>query len=58
MESGQQNMDLEIFNFAIQYFEMHDRHYRFNKEISKLKEAEEWINRCVPEFIDLISLKR
>lgn len=53
MESGQQNMDLEIFNFAIQYFEMYDRHYRFNKEISKLKEAEEWVNRCVREFIDL-----
>ncbi len=53
MESGQQNMNIETFNSAIQYFETYDQNYHFNKEISKLKEAEDWVDRCVREFVDL-----
>lgn len=53
MESGQQNMDMEAFDHAIQYFEKHDSDYHFNRNISKLEEAERWIDRCLQEFVNL-----
>lgn len=53
MESGQQNMDPDTFDRAIKYFEKYDSDYFFNREISKLEEAEQWIDLCSLEFISL-----
>lgn len=53
MESGQQNMDLNTFDHAIQYFEKHDPDYHFNRNFSKIEESEQQVDRCLQEFIDL-----
>ncbi|WP_276945029.1 helix-turn-helix domain-containing protein, partial [Dubosiella newyorkensis] len=47
MESGQANMDVDLFNHAIEYFEKYDPDYKFNRKIAQLEEAEQWIDRCV-----------
>lgn len=53
MEPGQVNMDVDVFDHAIEYFEKYDPDYKFNRKIAKLEEAEQWIDRCVQDFIHL-----
>ncbi len=53
MESGQQNMDYGTFRQCINYFNKVDPDYDFNENISKLSEAEQWINFCLQGFINL-----
>ena len=58
MESGQANMDVDLFNHAIEYFEKYDPDYKFNRKIAQLEEAEQWIDRCVQDFIHLSYFKK
>ncbi|WP_288162248.1 hypothetical protein [Dubosiella newyorkensis] len=53
IESGQQNMDLVLFDKAIAFFEELDRDYRFIRDVSKVIEAENWIDRCLNGFLNL-----
>ncbi|MFA1015999.1 helix-turn-helix domain-containing protein [Dubosiella newyorkensis] len=53
MESGQQNMDYSMFHQCIDYFKKLDPDYDFNENVSKLSEAEQWIDFCLKEFINL-----
>lgn len=53
MESGKLNMDLDLFDHAIEYFEKYDPDYKFNRKIAQLEEAEQWIDRCLQDFINL-----
>ncbi len=53
MESGQQNMDYGMFCQCIDYFKKIDSDYDFNEKVSKLSEAEQWINFCLQGFINL-----
>lgn len=58
MESGQVNMDVDLFEQAIEYFEKYDPDYKFNRKIAQLEEAEQWIDRCVQDFIHLSYFKK
>ncbi len=53
MESGQQNMDYGMFHQCIDYFKKIDSDYDFNEKVSKLSEAEQWIDFCLQGFINL-----
>lgn len=53
MESGQQNMDYGMFHQCIDYFKKIDPDYDFNEKVSKLSEAEQWIDFCLQGFINL-----
>jgi len=53
MESGQVNMDVDLFDQVIEYFEKYDPDYKFNRKIAQLEEVEQWIYRCVQDFIHL-----
>lgn len=53
MESGQLNMGEDLFDHAILYFEKKDPAYKFNRKIAQLGESEQWVDRCVQDFINL-----
>lgn len=53
MESGQQNMDYSMFHHCNDYFQKIDSDYNFNENVSKLSEAEQWIEFCLKEWINL-----
>ncbi|EOS59786.1 hypothetical protein C815_02026 [Firmicutes bacterium M10-2] len=46
-------MDYGMFCQCIDYFKKIDSDYDFNEKVSKLSEAEQWINFCLQGFINL-----
>ena len=54
MESGQLNMGEDLFDHAILYFEKKDPAYKFNRKIAQLGESEQWVDRCVQDFIPFL----